>query len=111
MTRIVRSKKMRMLPATSVQIGSAWDAIGCEKREAFVLELGFQLSRAVKRCRMVSNLTQNDLAKILDTSQPRVNAMEGNGTGVSLESLFKALVALGTTKEELGRIIIDMPYP
>lgn len=103
------TKRAKVL-VTGFQVGSAWDVAGFSREEAFVLELGFQLSKAVKERRTSANMTQQDLARTMKTSQARVAAMENNGIGVSLEFLLKAMLVLDTSKEDIAGILMGIPF-
>ncbi len=61
-----------------------------------------KLAEDIKATRLHLGLTQRELAKRLKTTQPRVARIERAASDVSLDTLFKAFVALG------GSIAIDI---
>jgi transcriptional regulator with XRE-family HTH domain len=62
------------------------------------------LAHSVKQRRISQKLTQNDLAKLLGSSQSRVAKLEAADTSVSLELLVQALLKLGASRHEVGRV-------
>jgi transcriptional regulator with XRE-family HTH domain len=51
------------------------------------------------------HLTQEQLAKMLGSSQSRVAKMEAADSSVSMELLVRSLLMLGATRKEVGRVI------
>jgi transcriptional regulator with XRE-family HTH domain len=50
-------------------------------------------------------LTQQQVAKLIDSSQSRIAKMEAAGSDVSLDLICKALFVLGVSRREIGRRI------
>ena len=50
-------------------------------------------------------LTQGDLARMLGSSQSRVAKLEAGAAGVSLDLMFRALLAIGATTDDIAREI------
>jgi transcriptional regulator with XRE-family HTH domain len=63
------------------------------------------LAAAVRRRRRDRDLTQVRLAALLGSSQSRVAKLEAADVTVSLELLMRALVVLGATRAEVGRVM------
>jgi transcriptional regulator with XRE-family HTH domain len=63
------------------------------------------LSEKLKERRLRKNLTQAQLAKVIESSQSRIAKMEAGDPTVSIDLLVKSLLALGVSKKELGRTI------
>jgi transcriptional regulator with XRE-family HTH domain len=63
------------------------------------------LAAAVRRRRRERGLTQVRLAGLLGSSQSRVAKLEAADVTVSLELLMRALVVLGATRVEVGRVM------
>lgn len=63
------------------------------------------LARSLKELRIAHDLTQDDLAKELGSSQSRIAKMEAADATVSMELLVRSLLALGASRQEVGRII------
>jgi transcriptional regulator with XRE-family HTH domain len=73
--------------------------------EAAVAEARRALAWALLRRRRARGLTQVRLAALLGSSQSRVAKMEAADETVSLELLVRALVVLGATRGEVGRVV------
>lgn len=63
--------------------------------ETAVVELRLELAGAVRKKRAAAGMTQAQLAKAIGSSQARVAKMEGGDPQASIESLVRALAALG----------------
>ena len=62
-------------------------------------------AKTIRATRERKGLTQNQLAELIESSQSRVAKMEAGDRTVSLDLLVRSLLAMGTTKRELARII------
>ena len=65
------------------------------------------LAAAVRRRRRERGLTQVRLAALLGSSQSRVAKLEAADVTVSLELLMRALVVLGATRVEVGKVLAE----
>ncbi len=99
-------KKKRALEAKGYKVGSADEFLELSKEESEYIELKLALSRDLTRRRKQSNLTQNQLARLLKSSQSRIAKMERGDPTVSLDLLIKSLLALGATKKNIAGLII-----
>ena len=77
---------------------------GAAARRA-VAEARRVLAAAVRRRRHDRGLTQVRLAGLLGSSQSRIAKLEAADVTVSLELLMRALVVLGATRVEVGRVL------
>ena len=73
--------------------------------EAAYVELRLKLSDAVRELRKRKQLTQVQLAELLESSQSRVAKVEAADESVSLDLLVRSLLALGATPQDLARVI------
>jgi DNA-binding XRE family transcriptional regulator len=99
-------KKKRALEAKGYKVGSADEFLELSKEESEYIELKLALSLDLTRRRKKSNLTQNQLARLLKSSQSRIAKMERGDPTVSLDLLIKSLIALGATKKNIAGLII-----
>jgi transcriptional regulator with XRE-family HTH domain len=90
-------------------VGSAQDFLGLTDGEATIVELKLAMAKTLKARRQSSRLSQEELAKLLESSQSRVAKMEAADRSVSLELLLRALLRLGTTKREIAQMIEAAP--
>ena len=73
--------------------------------EAELVELKIVLTERLREVRQAKGVSQVELAKRLGSSQSRVAKMEAATSDVSLDLIFKALLALGEDSKALGRAI------
>lgn len=88
-------KKRTALEAAGFRIGDAWDFLELTPEERRLVELRVSISRAIRRLRQEQNLTQQQLADRLKSSQSRIAKVEVGASDVSLDLLFRGLFALG----------------
>src|SRR5215470_3529980 len=101
MTRAERQRIERAgWDVTTVQ-----ELLGLSDAENRLVELKVALSMKLKEQRRRRRLSQQALAKLLRSSQPRIAKIEAADPTVSLDLLFKALFATGITKKELAKAI------
>jgi hypothetical protein len=101
----VKSEKRKKLEAAGWQIGTADQFLGLSKQEAELVELKLALAQGLRLRRQARRLTQGRLAKLIGSSQSRVAKMEAADSTVTLDLLFRSLLATGATRRELARII------
>jgi predicted XRE-type DNA-binding protein len=99
-----RSKRKR-LEAKGWKVGSAAEFLNLSPEEAAYVELKLALSRRLQERRKKKNLTQHQVARFLKSSQSRVAKMEAGDPTVSLDLLVRSLLALGTPKQEIKRML------
>src|SRR5690348_936540 len=96
------TKKRKALEAAGFRVGDAEDFLGLTEEERQLVGLRLALSRAIRRLREATPLTQQQLATRLKSSQSRVAKIEAAEPGVSLDLLFRALFALGGSLADLS---------
>ena len=101
----MRAAKRKSLEARGWKIGSVEDFLDLSGQESAYIELRLKLARGLKARRSARGLSQNQLAKAVQSSQSRVAKMEAGDPTVSLDLLVRSLLALGASNRDLGRII------
>jgi DNA-binding XRE family transcriptional regulator len=101
---VIESKRKR-LETKGWKIGSAREFLDLNDQEEAYIELRLKLADALKRQRISRNLTQEDLAKAVSSSQSRVAKMEAGDASVSLDLLVRSLLAMGASNSDLAKII------
>ncbi|MBI3530760.1 MAG: helix-turn-helix transcriptional regulator [Betaproteobacteria bacterium] len=101
---MIESKRKR-LETKGWKIGSARDFLDLNDQEEAYIELRLKLADALKRQRISRNLTQEDLARAVSSSQSRVAKMEAGDASVSLDLLVRSLLAMGASNSDLAKII------
>ena len=101
----MKKAKTEHLSNSGWKVGTAADFLGLTDEEATLIEMKLSLARNIKERRLASNLTQEDLAGELGSSQSRIAKMEAADPTVSMELLVRSLLALGANQQDVGRII------
>ena len=98
-------KRARLAEAAGWKVGTVRQFLGLSDEEVAFVDLKLALARSLRSRRERKGLTQNQLAELIESSQSRVAKMEAGDRTVSLDLLVRSLLAMGTTKRELARII------
>jgi len=101
----MQTAKRKQLEAKGWKTGSAADFLGLTDEEATYIELKLKLGNSLKNARVKRNITQQDLAKRIKSSQSRVVKMEKGHPSVSIDLLIKSLLVLGVTDKEIAKAI------
>lgn len=99
------SGKRKRLEEAGFKIGDAADFLELSPVESALVEFRLALSAGIRRNRARRNLSQDALARMIHSSQSRVAKMEAGDPGVSLDLLMRALLASGTSLDQLGEVI------
>ena len=99
-----KAKKKR-LETKGWKVGTTSEFLGLSPEETRYIELKLALSEHLRRRRVRRKLTQEQLAKLLSSSQSRVAKMESGDPSVSLDLLIRSLLALGTSERDLAKVI------
>ena len=97
--------KQDRLKKAGWKVGDAQDFLQLSDEEAVLIDMKLALAQALRERRERQGLTQVALAKRLGSSQSRVAKIEAADPKVSVDLLMRALLALGVTRQELGRVI------
>ena len=101
----MRQSKQKKLEAQGWKVGSAADFLALSPEEEAYIELKLALSTMLKQQRAKKRLTQNDLAKLINSSQSRVAKMESGDPSVSIDLVIKALLSIGATNKDLAKAL------
>ena len=97
--------KQKRLEAKGWKVGTATEFLKLSAEEARYIELKLALSEHLKQRRMRKKLTQEQLAKLMSSSQSRVAKMEAGDPSVSLDLLIRSLLTLGASEKDLAKVI------
>ena len=100
----MKTAKKKRLEAKGWKVGTSAEFLGLSPQETAYVELKLALSRNLQETRKEKNLTQEQLAKMLNSSQSRIAKMEAGDPTVSLDLLVRSLLALGASRKSLSRI-------
>jgi predicted XRE-type DNA-binding protein len=98
-------EKQERLANAGWSVGTAWDFLELTPEEAAYIELKLTLAQNLRAERQNNQLTQEELARLLKSSQSRVAKMESGDPSVSLDLLIRGLFALGKTSRDLSRLL------
>jgi len=101
----MNKNKIRKLKEKGWATGDAKDLLRLSTEETVYVELKVALAQKLKEKRVKRRLTQQQLAKMVHSSQSRIAKMEKNDPTVSIDLLVKSLLVLGSSKTELARAI------
>ncbi len=101
----MKKTRVERLQKVGWKVGTTKDFLGLTDEEGALIEMKLALARRLKERRLVRELTQDELAKELGSSQSRVAKMEAADVTVSMELLVRSLLVLGATRQEVGRVI------
>lgn len=107
----MRADKREKLKAAGWRVGSAEEFLGLSPQEADYIQVKLALSLALRERRRQSELTQTQLAGLVQSSQSRIAKMEAGDPSVSVDLLMKSLLALGASRGDLARAIDSVTRP
>ena len=99
-----KTKKNR-LEKKGWKVGTTKEFLGLSSEESRYIELKLALSAHLKKQRIKQKITQEQLAKMMSSSQSRVAKMETGDPTVSLDLLVRSLFILGTSEKDLAKVI------
>jgi hypothetical protein len=97
------TSKREAMEAAGWASGDAGDFLGLTDEERRLVELRLAVSRAVRRRRVDANLTQQQVAAKIRSSQSRVAKIEAGAADVPLDPMFSGLFAVGGGVDDLAR--------
>ena len=103
--------KKKRLEAKGWRVGTVTEFLALSPEEEEYIELKLRLADGLRQRRAEKQLTQGEAAKLLKSSQSRIAKMEAADATVSLDLLIRSLFALGTSREELARLIKSKRVP
>jgi predicted XRE-type DNA-binding protein len=95
--------KQKRLEKSGWKVGSVNEFLDLSPHESAYVELKLALSRSLQGRRRQKQLTQEQLARLLKSSQSRVAKMEAGDPSVSIDLLVRSLLALGASSKTLLR--------
>lgn len=101
----MKPERKQRLEAAGMKVGSAAEFLGLTPEERAMVDLRFSLAQEVRRRREKKDLSQAELARRIGSSQSRVAKIEAAEPNVSFELMFRALLATGAKKRDIGSIV------
>ncbi len=97
--------KRQKLEAAGWKIGTTADFLQLSPEEVELIEIRLSLSKSLKQLRKDKQLSQQELATDMSSSQSRVAKMEAGDPSVSIDLLIKSLLALGAARKDIAAVI------
>jgi len=101
----MEKKKRKQLEDKGFRVGSAADFLELTPEEEAYIDIRLDISSLVKVQRAKRGWTQEQLARSIGSSQSRIAKLEGGDPGISLDLMIKALLQLGTSKKQIGKLL------
>jgi DNA-binding XRE family transcriptional regulator len=97
--------KRKKLEAAGWKVGTTNDFLQLSPEEVEMIEIRLSLSRSLKQLRKDKQLSQQELAKDISSSQSRVAKMEAGDPSVSIDLLIRSLLSLGAARKDIALAI------
>jgi ribosome-binding protein aMBF1 (putative translation factor) len=101
----MNTAKRKRLELKGWKVGTAKEFLNLSPEESAYVELKLTLSKILRETRRENELTQEQLARLLKSSQSRVAKMEIGDPSVSVDLLVRSLFALGKSRKNLVRML------
>jgi DNA-binding XRE family transcriptional regulator len=97
--------KRQKLEAAGWKVGTVADFLQLSPEEVEIIEIQLSLSKSLKQLRKEKQLSQQELARNIQSSQSRVAKMEAGDPSVSIDLLIKSLISLGAARKDIALAI------
>ncbi len=101
----MNKNKKKRLEAKGWKVGSAREFLDLSSEEGAYVDLKLTLSKNLQDYRREKKMTQQQLARLLKSSQSRIAKMESGDPSVSLDLLVRSLLALGASRKNLAKML------
>jgi len=98
-------EKRKKLEAQGWKIGDTQEFLGLSDDDIAYIDIKIALSQMIRELRRQQKLTQQQIAKLIGSSQSRVAKIEAGDPSVSIDLQVKSLIKMGATKEDVGKVI------
>ena len=101
----MNTAKRKHLESKGWKVGTGKEFLNLSPEESAYVELKLELSKILLQTRRENEMTQEQLARLLKSSQSRVAKMEIGDPSVSLDLLVRSLFAMGKSRKNLVRML------
>ena len=98
--------KRKRLEAKGWKVGGVDTFLGLTAVESAMIEVKLALRRAIREWRLRQNISQEELARRMGSSQPRIAAVEAGDPHASIDLLVRALLELGASRADISALIV-----
>ena len=102
---MMKVTKRKRLEKAGWKVGTTQDFLNLSDEEMALIEMKRALIQKIKDIRKTNKLSQQSLAKLLESSQSRVAKLEAGESGISLDLICRALFVLGLNQKDIARVI------
>lgn len=102
----MRKDKIKKLEKKGWKVGSVSDFLNLSKEEEEYIEMKLALSNYFQELRKKKHLTQVQVAEKIKSSQSRVAKIERAESSVTLDLIVRSIIALGSSKKDIGKVIL-----
>ena len=103
-------KRRESLDKRGWTVGDTQDFLGLTEEEVALIEIRLSLAKGLRRFRSEEELTQEEVALRIGSSQSRVAKMEAADPSVSLDLLVRTLLSLGADRHGIATLL-NFPRP
>jgi len=103
----MKNAKKKQLEQKGWKVGTVAEFLQLSPEESAYIEMKLALSKNLQERRKDRSLTQEQLARLLKSSQSRVAKMEAGDPSVSLDLLVRSLLILGESRKSLAKILSE----
>jgi ribosome-binding protein aMBF1 (putative translation factor) len=102
----MKKEKIRNLEKKGWKVGTVSAFLNLSREEEEYIELKLVLSNYFQALRKKQCLTQVQVAAKIKSSQSRVAKIEHAEASVSLDLIVRSIIALGSSKKDIGKIML-----
>jgi DNA-binding XRE family transcriptional regulator len=102
----MKKVKSRKLEKQGWKVGTVSDFLNLSRKEEEYIEMKLALSNYFPELRRKKHLTQVQVAEKIKSSQSRVAKIERAESSVSLDLIVRSIIALGSSKKEIEKVIL-----
>jgi predicted XRE-type DNA-binding protein len=102
---IMDKRTRKRLESAGWKVGGTSEFLRLTEEEAAIVELKVGLANAVRDHRGRRSLTQEQLGRLLGSSQSRVAKMEAADPSVSIDLMLRSLLRMGASRKEVASYI------
>lgn len=95
----------KRLEAAGWKVGGTKEFLGLTDEQAAIVELKLGLANAVREHRSRRGMTQEQLGRLLGSSQSRVAKMEAADRSVSIDLMVRSLLRMGASRKDVAASI------
>jgi DNA-binding XRE family transcriptional regulator len=96
------TRARKRLESAGWKVGGASEFLGLTEEQAAIVELKVGLANAVREQRSRRRMTQDQLGRLLGSSQSRVAKMEAADPSVSIDLMVRSLLRMGASRKDVA---------